>query len=320
MRAIRVTETGEPEVLRIAELATPEPGPGQVLVRVEAAGVNFVDTYRRGGLYPVPLPHTPGTEGAGTVAALGTGVDTVAVGDRVASVDMVGAYAEYALAPADRLVPVPDNVTTRQAAAVLLQGITAHYLVNDSFPVRVGDPVLVHAAAGGVGLLLTQLAKAAGGQVIATTSTPEKAELARAAGADEVLGYDGFAAQVRKLTGGEGVAAVYDGIGATTFEESLASLRVRGTLVVYGYASGRPPLFDIDRLQHLGSLYVTRPTMGHFIRTREELLARAGALLAAVGDGALSVRVHEAYPLADAHRAHRDIASRGTTGKLLLIP
>ncbi|HWB36225.1 MAG TPA: quinone oxidoreductase, partial [Rugosimonospora sp.] len=284
MRAIRVTETGEPEVLRIAELATPEPGPGQVLVRVEAAGVNFVDTYRRGGLYPVPLPHTPGTEGAGTVAALGTGVDTVAVGDRVASVDMVGAYAEYALAPADRLVPVPDNVTTRQAAAVLLQGITAHYLVNDSFPVRVGDPVLVHAAAGGVGLLLTQLAKAAGGQVIATTSTPEKAELARAAGADEVLGYDGFAAQVRKLTGGEGVAAVYDGIGATTFEESLASLRVRGTLVVYGYASGRPPLFDIDRLQHLGSLYVTRPTMGHFIRTREELLARAGALLAAVGD------------------------------------
>lgn len=320
MRAIRVTETGEPEVLRIAELATPEPGPGQVLVRVEAAGVNFVDTYRRGGLYPVPLPHTPGTEGAGTVAALGTGVDTVAVGDRVASVDMVGAYAEYALAPADRLVPVPDNVTTRQAAAVLLQGITAHYLVNDSFPVRVGDPVLVHAAAGGVGLLLTQLAKAAGGQVIATTSTPEKAELAQAAGADEVLGYDGFAAQARLLTGSEGVAAVYDGIGATTFEESLASLRVRGTLVVYGYASGRPPLFDIDRLQHLGSLYVTRPTMGHFIRTREELLARAGALLAAVGDGALSVRVHEAYPLADAHRAHRDIASRGTTGKLLLIP
>jgi NADPH2:quinone reductase len=320
MRAIRMTETGEPEVLVVAEVDTPEPGPGQVLVRVEAAGVNFVDTYHRGGLYPVTLPLTPGSEGAGSVAAIGPDVTGVAVGDRVASVDLAGSYAEYALAPAGRLIPVPDGVGTEQAAAVLLQGITAHYLVHDSYPVRPGDPVLVHAAAGGVGLLLTQLAKALGAHVIATTSTGAKAELARAAGADEVLGYEGFATRVRELTGGAGVAAVYDGIGASTFEESLTSLRLHGVLVLYGYASGKPPLFDLSRLQLLGSLYVTRPTMGHFITTREALLARAGAVLDAVADGTLDVRIHDRYPLADAPRAHRDIASRGTTGKLLITP
>ncbi len=321
MRVIRMTETGGPEVLTVAEVATPEPGPGQVLVRVEAAGVNFVDTYHRGGLYPVQLPLTPGSEGAGTVAALGEGVTGLAVGDRVASVNLAGSYGEYALAPADRLVPIPDGVSTEQAAAVLLQGITAQYLVTSSFPVRPGSPVLVHAAAGGVGLLLTQLAKAAGGTVFATVSTEPKAELARGAGADDVLvGYDDFAGWVRAATGGVGVAAVYDGIGASTFEGSLASLARHGVLVVYGYASGKPALFDIDRLQHLGSLYVTRPTMGHFIATREELLSRAGEVLGAVANGALDVRVHERYPLSEAPRAHRDIASRGTTGKLLIIP
>ncbi len=320
MRIIQVAQPGGPEALVTADAETPEPAAGEALVRIEAAGVNFVDTYHRSGLYPKQLPFTPGSEGAGTVAAVGPGVTDVAPGDRVASVDLAGSYAEYALAPADRLIPIPEQVSTEQAAAVLLQGITAQYLVTDSYPVRPGDPVLVHAAAGGVGLLLTQLATAHGARVIATVSTPEKAELARAAGADEVLGYDGFADRVRELTGGDGVAAVYDGIGADTFEESLASLRVRGVMVLYGYASGKPAPFDLNRLQTLGSLYVTRPTMGHYVRTREELRERAGAVLDAVADGQLRVRVHERYPLADAPRAHADLAGRRTTGKLLLIP
>jgi NADPH:quinone reductase len=320
VRIIQVSQTGGPAALASAETDRPEPAAGQVLVKVEAAGVNFVDTYHRSGLYPKQLPFTPGSEGAGTVAALGPDVTGVAVGDRVGSVELVGAYAEYALAPADRLIPLPDGVSTEQAAAVLLQGMTAQYLVTGSYPIRKGDTVLVHAAAGGVGLLLTQLARAHGARVIATVSTPEKAELARGAGATDVLDYEGFAQRVRELTDGEGVAAVYDGIGADTFEESLASLRVRGTMVLYGYSSGKPPLFDLHRLQTLGSLFITRPTMGDYLRTDEELRERAGAVLAAVADGSLRVRVHERYPLAEAARAHEDLESRRTTGKLLLIP
>jgi NADPH2:quinone reductase len=320
MRAIQLTETGEPEVLTGTELPTPTPGPGQVLIEVAAAGVNFIDIYHRSGLYPVPLPFTPGSEGAGTVAALGPDVTGVAIGDRVASVNLAGSYATHALAPADRLVPIPDGVDTSTAAAAMVQGITAHYLLTGSYPVRPGDPVLVHAAAGGVGLLLTQLGTRFGARVIGTTSSPEKAELARAAGATEVLGYDEFAKQVRELTDGEGVAAVYDGIGASTFEESLNSLRVRGFLVLYGYASGKPGPFDLNRLQGLGSLSITRPTMAHFIRTRQELLERAGTILDAVADGSLDIRVHQRYPLAEAAQAHRDLASRRTAGKLLLIP
>jgi NADPH:quinone reductase len=320
VRIIQVSQTGGPAALASAEADRPEPAAGQVLVKIEAAGVNFVDTYHRGGLYPVQLPFTPGSEGAGTVAALGPDVTGVAVGDRVGSVDLAGSYGEYALAPAERLIPLPDGVSAEQAAAVLLQGMTAQYLVTGSYPVHKGDPVLVHAAAGGVGLLLTQLATAHGARVIATASTPEKAELARGAGATDVLGYDGFAQRVRELTDGEGVAAVYDGVGADTFEESLASLRVRGVMVLYGYASGKPPLFDLNRLQTLGSLFITRPTMDHYLRTREELLERAGAVLGAVADGSLRVRVHERYPLAEAARAHEDLEARRTTGKLLLIP
>ncbi len=320
MRVIQVTTPGEPEVLTPTEVDTPTPGPGQVLVKVAAAGVNFVDIYLRSGLYPAPLPFVPGSEGAGTVAAVGPDVTDVAVGDRVASVNLAGGYGQYALAPADRLVPIPDGVDTETAAAVMLQGITAHYLLTASYPVRSGEAVLVHAAAGGVGLLLTQLGTAYGARVIGTCSTPAKAELAKAAGATDVLGYDDFAARVRELTDGAGVAAVYDGIGASTFEESLASLRIRGFMVLYGYASGKPEPFDLNRLQTLGSLSVTRPTMSHFIATRAELLTRAGAILNAVADGSLKVRVHERYPLAEASRAHRDLASRGTSGKLLLIP
>ena len=320
MRAIRVTRTGGPEVLTEVEVETPTPGPGQVLVRIEAAGVNFVETYQRSGLYPMALPYTPGSEGAGVVTALGAEVTGVALGDRVASTNFAGSYAEYALAPADRLVPVPAGVPTELAAAVLLQGMTAHFLVNACYPVQPDDTVLVHAAAGGVGQLLTQLAVAKGGKVIATVSTPAKAELAQAAGASNVIGYDGFAAVVRELTDGAGVAAVYDGIGRTTFDESLASLRIRGIVVLYGYASGMVAPFDLNRLQVSGSASVTRPTLGHFVATADELTERSADILGRVGAGSLSVLVHERYPLAAAGRAHADLASRGTTGKLLLVP
>jgi NADPH:quinone reductase len=320
MKAVQVTETGGPQVLRLADLPDPRPGPGQALVRLSAIGVNYVDTYHRGGLYPRPLPFVPGAEGAGEVVAVGDGVSGVAVGERVAAVDLAGAYAELALVAADRLVPLPPGVPDELAAAVLLQGMTAHYLLHDSYPVRPGDPVLVHAAAGGMGLLLCQLGTALGARVIGTASTPEKVDLARAAGADPVLGYDGFPAAVRDLTGGEGVAAVYDGVGRTTFDGSLDSLRPHGVLVLYGQASGPVPPLDLPRLQAGGSLYVTRPTLSHFVSTREELLRRAGEILDRVADGTLSVRVGGRYPLADAARAHEDLQARRTTGKLLLVP
>ncbi|MBO0870039.1 MAG: quinone oxidoreductase [Micromonosporaceae bacterium] len=319
MHAILVTERGGPEVLRLSDVETPRPGPGQVLVRLAATGVNFIDTYHRSGLYEVPLPFTPGSEAAGEVTEVGEGVTELRPGDRVASTNFTGAYAEYALVPAARAVPVPDGVTDEQAAGVLLQGMTAHYLLHNSYPLRPGDTVLVHAAAGGMGLLLTQLATALGGKVIATVSTPEKENLARDAGAVAVLRYADVPAKVRELTGGDGVHAVYDGVGADTFDGSLASLRTRGTLVLYGYASGKVPPFDINRLQG-GSWSLTRPTLGHFIATREELTLRARDILDRVAAGTLEVRVGTRYPLAEAAKAHQDLQSRRTTGKLLLIP
>lgn len=320
MEAIRVEQHGGPEVLTLSQSAAPEPGPGEVLVQLAAAGVNFVDTYFRAGLYPKPVPFTPGSEGAGTVIAVGAGVETPKVGDRVASADFAGSYAQLALAPAGRVVPVPEGVSDEIAAAALLQGMTAHYLLHDSYPIRPGDTVLVHAAAGGMGLLLTQLATKLGARVIGTVSTPEKEELARQAGAVEVIGYDDIAARVRGLTGGEGVPAVYDGVGRATFDASLASLRRHGVLVLFGYASGPVPSFDLDRLQQGGSLYVTRPTLWHFIASTEELIRRAGDVYGWVVDGSLRVAVGGRYPLADARRAHEDLAGRRTTGKLLLIP
>jgi NADPH2:quinone reductase len=320
MDAIRVLKHGGPEVLEPSEVDTPEPGPGQVLVRLAAAGVNYIDIYFRTGQYPSELPLTPGSEGAGTVVAVGPGVTSPAVGDRVASTNLAGSYAEYALVPANRVVPVPDGVSDEQAAASLLQGMTAHYLLLDTAPVRSGDTVLVHAAAGGMGLLLTQLATRLGARVIGTVSTPEKEKLARQAGAAEVIGYDGIAAKVRELTGGAGVASVYDGVGRTTFDESLASLRPRGILALYGAASGKVPPFDPQRLQGGGSLFLTRPTLAHYIADDEELRRRASDVYGWVADGSLSVLVGGRYPLAEAGRAHTDLASRRTTGKLLLIP
>ncbi len=320
MKAIRVRATGGPEVLSLAELPEPVPGPGEVLVRLAATGVNFIDVYERAGRYPQQLPFTPGTEGAGEVVAVGTGVDSVRVGERVGATNLAGAYAELATVRADRVVPVPDDVSAELAAAALLQGMTAHYLLHDSYPVRPGDTVLVHAAAGGMGLLLTQLASRLGARVIGTTSTPAKADLAREAGAAEVLGYDGVADRVRTLTGGAGVAAVYDGVGRATFDESLASLRRHGVLVSYGQASGMVPPVDPLRLCAAGSVYLTRPILAHFIDTRDELLHRARQVLGWMVDGTLAIRIGGRYRLADAARAHEDLESRGTVGKLILVP
>ncbi|MDA0564272.1 quinone oxidoreductase [Streptomonospora sp. S1-112] len=320
MRAVVVQEQGGPEVLRLTEAPDPEPGPGEVLVGIQARGVNFIDVYQRSGAYSMPTPFVPGVEAAGTVAALGEGVTGLRVGARVAWALVPGAYAERAVVPADRLVPVPDRVSAEQAAAVLLQGLTAHYLTHSTYPVQPGDTVLVHAAAGGTGLLLVQLAKARHGRVIATVSTDAKADLARAAGADEVIRYDRteVAPAVRELTGGAGVAAVYDGVGAATFDASLAALRPRGVLALFGQASGAVPPVDPQRLNSAGSVYLTRPTLAHYVAEREELLERASDVLGLVAAGALDVRVGGRYPLAEAARAHEDLAGRRTTGKLLL--
>ncbi|WP_021598491.1 quinone oxidoreductase family protein [Actinomadura welshii] len=320
MRAIVVTRTGGPEVLEPAERPAPEPGPGEVLVDVAAAGVNFIDVYYRTGAYEQELPYTPGLEAAGTVVAVGDGVREFSVGDRVAWSDVQGSYAEQAAVPAAKAVPVPDRVGLEDAAASLLQGMTAHYLTRSTYPVKEGDTVLVHAAAGGMGLLLTQAAKALGARVLATASTPEKEKLAKAAGADVTMGYDGFADRVRELTGGAGVAAVYDGVGAPTFDGSLASLRRRGTLALYGAAGGAVPPFDPQRLNRAGSVYLTRPTLRHFVEERDELLERAADVYGWVGSGEVKVRVGHRYDLADARTAHDDLQARRTTGKLLVIP
>lgn len=324
MRAVRVARQGGPEVLEVVDLPDPAPGPEQLLVRVAAAGVNFMDVYTRSGIghYARLTPFVPGTEGAGRVVGVGDSVKGFREGDRVAWKHAAGSYAEVAVVDAAEAVPIPDAVTDEIAAAVLLQGITAHYLATSTYPVRAGETVVVHAAAGGVGLLLTQVVKLRDGRVIGTVSTAAKGVAARAAGADEVISYaeEPFAPAVRSLTGGEGAAAVYDGVGQATFEGSLASLRPRGYLVLFGAASGPVPPFDLQRLNPAGSLYVTRPTIAHYTRTREELLSRCADLFGWIADGRLDVRIGGRYPLTNAAKAHVDIESRATMGKLLLLP
>jgi NADPH2:quinone reductase len=322
MRAIQVQQYGGPEVLTLVEVPDPEPGPGEVLVDLAATGVNFVEIYQRTGRYQRPLPFVLGAEGAGTVSAVGDGVESVRVGDHVASVDLRGTYAERAVVAEDRALPVPEEISNETAGAALLQGLTAHYLLFDSYPVQSGDTVLVHAAAGGMGLLLTQIATSLGARVIGTVSTEAKERLARKAGAAEVIRYteQDVASEVRRLTDGTGVAAVYDGVGRDTFDASLASLRIRGTLVLFGAASGPVPPVDPMRLQDAGSVYLTRPTLGHHIVSAGALESRARNLFEWLRGGGVTVRVHDRYPLAEAHRAHEDLASRKTTGKLLLIP
>lgn len=322
MRAIRVRENGGPEVLRVESIADPVPGPGEVLVRVEAAGVNFIEIYQRKGTYSTPLPSTPGEEGAGTVAAIGPGVKNVRVGDRVVSYNLKGSYAELALADEDRLIVVPDDVSTRDAAAVILQGMTAHYLVTSVYALQPGDTCLVHAAAGGVGLLLCQMAKRRNAIVIGTVSTEEKAALAREAGADEVILYteQDFVAEVARITGGKLAQVVYDSVGATTFEKSLQCLVRRGMMVTFGQSSGVIPPFDPLALLRHGSLFLTRPTLAHYAASRDELVWRAGDVLGWVRDGSLKVRIDRAVPLADAGDAHRALEARRTTGKVVLVP
>lgn len=321
MRAIQVSEHGGPEVLRVAEVADPQVGAGQLLVETEAIGVNFIDTYIRTGRYPQAVPYVPGAEGSGVVAAVGAGVSEFKVGDRVAWAAAPGSYAEKVLVDAEVAIPVPAGVEAAVAASALLQGMTAHYLIESIYKPEPGESVLVHAGAGGVGLILTQLLAARGVRVITTVSTDDKEKLSREAGAAEVLRYeDDIAARVRELTAGVGVAAAYDGVGASTFEASLASLRVRGMLALFGGASGPVPPFDLQRLNPAGSLFVTRPTLVHYTRDRAELLWRAGDIMNAIAAGTLQIRVGASYPLAQAEQAHKDLEGRKTTGSIVLLP
>ncbi len=322
MKAIRVHQTGGTEVLLLEDVEVPSPGPGQALLRVEAIGVNFIEIYQRTGLYKVSPPFTPGTEAAGTVEAVGPGVTTVRAGDRVGSVGVLGAYAGYALAPADVLVPLPDAATTRQAAAVLLQGMTAHYLTTSTFPLGRGQTCLVHAAAGGVGLLLCQMAKRRGARVIGTVSTEEKAALAREAGADEVILYTqaDFETETKRLTAGAGVHVIYDSVGRTTFAKGLNCIARRGMMVLFGQSSGPVDPIEPQVLNQKGSLFLTRPSLGHYTASRAELLERAGDVLHWLAEGSLRVRIGHEFPLADAAQAHRELEGRRTTGKVLLIP
>lgn len=320
MHAVVARQSGGPEVLESAEVERPTPGPGQLLVKVAATGVNFIETYQRGGMYKVAYPFTPGSEAAGTVEEVGEGVEGFAVGSRVATAEGQECYAEYTVLDAAKALPVPEGVDLHTAAALPLQGMTAHYLINSSFNVQPGHTVLVHAGAGGVGLLITQLLKTRGARVITTVSTDEKEELARAAGADEVLRYEGFADAVRELTNGVGVDVVYDGVGKDTFEGSLASLRPRGFLVLFGAASGAVPPVDPQRLNAGGSLSLTRPKLADFLANPQERLWRSSEIFAAVADGSLKVRIGASYPLAEAGRAHQDLEGRRTTGKVLLVP
>jgi NADPH2:quinone reductase len=322
MKAIYQTKAGAPEVLTYTDIPVPSPKPNEVIVKVSFAGINFIDVYFREGRYPKPLPFVNGQEASGVVSELGSDVKSFKVGDRVAYTAILGAYAEFAAVPADRLVHLPDKITDEQAAAAMLQGMTAHYLVYDTYPVKSGETTLIHAAAGGVGLLLVQMAKNLGARVIATVSTEEKAKLAREAGADEVILYtlQDFETETKKLTDGKGVHVVYDGVGQTTFEKDLNVLRPRGYLVLFGASSGAVPPFDLLRLSQKGSLYVTRPTLVNYIAGHEELQQRAAAVFTMIASGKLKMRIGHIYPLSDAQEAHRDLEARKTTGKLLLIP
>lgn len=324
MHAIEVAHTGGPEVLGYVEKSQPSPGPGEVLIKAEASGVNFVDTYFRSGLYPHELPFVLGAEAAGTVEAVGDGVTDLRVGDRVATADAVGAYAEYCLAPSGLVASLPDGVAFDVGAAALLKGMTAHLLIKSVYPVQRGDTVLLHAGAGGVGLILTQWATSMGARVITTASTPAKAELSRQAGAFEVLDYPDdaqrFGAKIRELAGGNGVAAVYDGVGKSTFDASLASLAVRGTLALFGAASGPVPPLDPQRLNAAGSVYLTRPSRIHFVRTRDEFAWRTGELLDLIAAGTITITVSSHYPLRNAADAHRDLQARKTVGSVVLTP
>lgn len=322
MRAIQIQATGGPEVLRLVDLPIPVPGPGEVLIRTEAIGVNFIEIYFRKGVYKTVMPYTPGSEACGTVEELGSGVTGFAAGDLVASTAVIGSYAEYALVPASQLVKVPEGVAPEKAAAAMLQGMTAHYLSHSTFPLKAGHTALVHAGAGGVGLLLTQMAVRIGARVITTVSTPEKAELSREAGASEVILYteQDFEHEVKQLTAGKGVDVVYDSVGKTTFDKSLNCLRPRGMMVLFGASSGAVPPFDLTQLNGKGSLFVTRPTLHHYIATRAELEWRAGEVLGAVARGELALRTEHIYPLEQAAQAQIDMEARKTTGKILLEP
>jgi NADPH:quinone reductase len=322
MNAIQIQNPGGPEVLQLAELPIPVPEPGQVLIRIEAIGVNFIEIYFRKGVYKATMPLTPGSEAAGTVEELGTGVTGFAPGDLVTSVGVLGSYAEYALVPASQLVKVPAGLSPEQAAAAMLQGMTAHYLATSTYPLKAGDTALVHAGAGGVGLLLTQIASRIGVRVITTVSTQEKAELSREAGASDVILYSeqDFAAETKRLTGGKGVDVVFDSVGKTTFDGSLNSLRPRGLLALFGASSGPVPQFDLIQLSGKGSLFITRPTLWHYVATRAELEWRAGEVLAWVAKGDLKLRMEHVYSLAEAAKAQNAMESRMTTGKILLEP
>ena len=322
MKAIQVTQPGGPEALTLVDLPNPEPTQNEAVVGIKAAGVNFIDVYYRGGRYPSPLPFTVGQEGAGVVSAIGSDVTNLKVGDRVAYTGVLGGYAECAAVPADRLVKIPDDLDFYQAAAAMLQGMTAHYLSHSTYAIKEGETVLIHAAAGGVGSLLVQMAKHLGARVIGTAGSEAKAQLARDAGADEVIIYttQDFETETRRLTDGDGVNVVYDGVGKTTFEKDLNVLRPRGYLVLYGASSGAVPAVDPMVLNKKGSIYLTRPSLHHYIHTREELEDRSTAVLKMVAQGTLTLRIHKIYPLSEAATAHRDLEGRKTTGKLLLSP
>jgi NADPH:quinone reductase len=322
MKAIQVSKVGGPEALELVDRPAPEPKSNEAVVQIKATGVNFIDVYFREGRYPAPVPFVPGQEAAGVVSAVGSEVDNVTAGDRVAYTGVQGSYAEFAAVPADRLVKIPDGIEFDQAAAAMLQGMTAHYLSHSTFPIKAGQTVLIHAAAGGVGLLLVQMAKKLGARVIGTAGTDEKAKLARDAGADELIIYtkQDFETETLALTGGKGVDVVYDGVGKTTFEKDLKVLRPRGYLVLFGGSSGAVPPFDLLLLSKHGSLFLTRPTLHDYIHTNAELEQRSGEVLQMIVSGDLKLRIHKAYPLSQAQEAHRDLEGRKTSGKLLLTP
>ena len=322
MKAIQVRNVGGPEALELVEVPEPQPKENEALIEIKAIGVNFIDVYFREGRYPAPLPFIDGQEAAGVVKSVGGGVKSVRPGDRVAYTGVLGSYAELACVPAERLVVIPERLDFDHAAGAMLQGMTAHYLCHDTYPLRRGETALVHAAAGGVGLLLVQMAKALGARVIGTAGSEEKAALAREAGADEVILYatQDFEAETKRLTGGRGVDVVYDGVGKSTFDRDLEVLRPRGYLVLFGGASGAVPPFDLINLSRKGSLFLTRPTLVHYIASRDELLARANSVLGMIAAGTLKVRISTTYPLSEAPQAHRDLEGRKTTGKVLLIP